>query len=195
VRDLLADDAIGEVRMMAGDFGFRSSDRATQNQRLTDPNLAGGALLDVGIYPLALSSMLFGKPVGIRSAATLGQSGVDEQNAVILTFDKGRLAVMYSAIETETAKEATIIGTQGMIRLHQGCWWGNKLTLVRPGKDDQFMELPSHDNGFVYEIKAVCQDLREGRLENALMPLDESLSILHTMDTIRGQWGLKYPFE
>jgi predicted dehydrogenase len=195
VRQLLADNAIGEVRMLAGDFGFRSSDRAQQNQRLIDPNLAGGALLDVGIYPLALSSMLFGKPLGIHSAAALGKTGIDEQNAFILTFDQGRLAVMYSAVQTETPKEATIMGTHGMIRLHQECWWGNKLTLVRPGKDDQFMELPSHENGFVYEIKAVCHDLREGRLENILMPLDESLTNLQTMDAIRKQWGLKYPFE
>jgi predicted dehydrogenase len=194
VRELIADNAIGEVRMLAADFGFRCGD-TTDKQRLIDPHLAGGALLDVGIYPLALSSMLFGKPVGIHSAASIGKTGIDEQNAFVLAFDRGRLAVMYSAMQTETAQEATIMGTQGRIRLHHPCWRGNKLTLIRPGKDEQFMEMPTHDNGFTYEIKAVCRDLREGRLENALMPLDESLSILQTMDAIRGQWGLKYPFE
>ena len=57
------------------------------------------------------------------------------------------------------------------------------------------MELPTHDNGFIYEIQAVHNDLREGRCENPLMPLDESLAILQTMDTIRNQWNFKYPFE
>lgn len=194
VRELLADNAIGQPRMLAADFGFRCSSY-TEKQRILDPHLAGGALLDVGIYPLALSSMVFGKPLHIHSMATLSQTGVDEQNAIILSFDQGRLAMIYSAQQTETPHEATIMGTEGMIRLHRSWWCGNKLTLMRQGKSDQLMELPSHDNGFVYEIKAAHRDLREGRLENALMPLDESLAILKTMDAIRKQWGLKYPFE
>jgi predicted dehydrogenase len=194
VRELLADNAIGEVRMLAADFGFRCGD-TTDKQRLIDPHLAGGALLDVGVYPVALSSMLFGKPLHIHSAASLGKTGVDEQNAMILAFDYGRLAVMYSAMQTETAQEATIMGTEGMIRLHHPCWRGNKLSLIRPGKGEQLMEPPSHDNGFIYQIQAAHRDLREGRGENALMPLDESLAILQTMDAIRKQWGLKYPFE
>jgi predicted dehydrogenase len=194
VRQLLAANAIGEVRMLAADFGFRCGE-TTDKQRLLDPHLAGGALLDVGVYPVALSSMVFGRPLGIHSAAAIGKTGIDEQNAMILTFDGGRLAVMYSALQTETVREATIMGTQGMIRLHCGWWSGNKLTLIRPGQSEQFMELPSHDNGFIYQIQAACQDLREGRLEDVLMPLDESLAILQTMDAIRKQWGLKYPFE
>jgi predicted dehydrogenase len=194
VRELLADNTLGEVRMLAANFGFRCGDTGGK-QRLIDPHLAGGALLDVGIYPLALSSMLFGRPLGIHSTASFSQAGIDEQNAMILAFDQGRLAVMYSAVQTETTREATIMGTEGMIRLHRSWWSGNKLTLIRPGKSEQFMELPSHDNGFVYEIKAAHRDLRESRLENALIPLDESLAILQTMDAIRKQWGLKYPFE
>lgn len=194
VRELLADNAIGQPQMLTADFGFRCSNYE-EKQRVLDPHLAGGALLDVGIYPLSLSSMVFGKPLHIHSTATLGQTGVDEQNAVILAFEQGQLAIIYSAQQTETPHEATIMGTEGMIRLHRSWYSGNKLTLTRQGKSEQFMELPSHDNGFVYEIKAVHRDLREGRLENAIMPLDESLAILQTMDAIRKQWGLKYPFE
>jgi predicted dehydrogenase len=194
VRELLADNAIGQPQMLTADFGFRCSNYE-EKQRVLDPHLAGGALLDVGIYPLSLCSMVFGKPLHIHSTATLGQTGVDEQNAVILAFEQGQLAIIYSAQQTETPHEATIMGTEGMIRLHRSWYSGNKLTLTRQGKSEQFMELPSHDNGFVYEIKAVHRDLREGRLENAIMPLDESLAILQTMDAIRKQWGLKYPFE
>lgn len=194
VRQLLAEGAIGEVRMLAADFGFRCGDK-TEKQRILDPALAGGALLDVGIYPLALSSMLFGRPQKICSAAYLGETGVDEQAAIVLSFDNGRLATIYTAVQTETPQEATIMGTKGMIRIHHPWWSGSKLTLIRRGKDDQFIELPLHTNGFVYEIQAVNHALRQGRLETGLMPLDESLSIAETMDTIRAQWGLKYPFE
>jgi dihydrodiol dehydrogenase / D-xylose 1-dehydrogenase (NADP) len=194
VRQLLSENAIGEVRMLAADFGFRYADKP-EKQRILDPNLAGGALLDVGIYPLALSSMLFGAPQQIHSAAYLGQTGVDEQAGIVLSFDKGRLSIIYTAVQTETPHEAVIMGTKGMIRLHRSWWCGNKLTLIRTGKEDQFIELPSHSSGFVYEIKAAQQALRAGKLETDLMPLDETLSIMKTMDAIRAQWGLKYPFE
>ena len=194
VRQLLSEEAIGEVRMLAADFGFRYGDRA-EKQRVLDPNLAGGALLDVGIYPMALSFMLFGRPQHIHSAAYLGQTGVDEQNGIVLTFDKGKLSIIYSAQQTETPHEAAIMGTKGMIRIHRSWWSGNKLTLIRSGGDDQFIELPSHENGFVYEIKAAHSALRAGKLETSLMPLDETLAIAETMDAIRAQWGLKYPFE
>ncbi len=194
VRELLADNAIGEVRMLSADFGFRYADKA-EKQRVLDPHLAGGALLDVGIYPLALSAMVLGQPLHIHSAASFGETGVDEQNAIILTFDRGRLAMIYSAQQTETPHEAAIMGTEGMIRLHRSWWCGNKLTLIQHGKGEQCIELPTHKNGFVYEIKAAHCDLREGLVENALMPLDESLAILRTMDAIREQWDFKYPFE
>lgn len=194
VRQLLAEDAIGEVRMLAADFGFRGAD-GNEKTRLLNPDLAGGALLDVGIYPLALSSMLFGAPRKISSDAYLGETGVDEQAAVILGYDKGRLAIIHTAVRTATSHEATIMGTKGMIRIHRSWWSGNTLTLIRTGKDEQFIELPSHENGFVYEIKAAHAALRAGKLETALMPLDETLAIAETMDAIRAQWGLKYPFE
>jgi predicted dehydrogenase len=194
VRQLLAEKTIGQIRMLAVEFGFQFANTNEKSWLLT-PDLAGGALLDVGVYPLALSSMLFGPPQQIHSAAYLGRAGVDEQNAIILTFDEGHLSVIYSANRLETPHEATSMGTSGMIRLHRSWWSGNKLTLIHPGKKDQFIELPSHDKGHIYEIKAVHDALGAGKLETALMPLDESLSIMKTMDAIRGQWGLKYPFE
>jgi predicted dehydrogenase len=194
VRQLLAEKAVGEVRMLTADFGFRDDDKAGK-PRLYDPHLAGGALLDVGVYPLALSSMVYGRPTQIRSAAAFESTGVDAQNAAILEFDQGRMAMLCSGIQAETPQEATIIGTDGMIRLHRPWWRGNTLSLMRHGRDEQRIELPTHENGFVYEIEAVHCDLRQGRLENALMPQDESLAILETMDTIRKQWGFVYPFE
>lgn len=194
VRSLLTEDAIGQVRMLTADFGFRCADQAELN-RISDPLLAGGALLDVGVYPLALSSMLFGKPLQIHSAATFGQTGVDEQNAAILTYSQGQLAILTSAVQTQTPHEATIMGTEGMIRLHRSWWSGNQLIIAPRGQSEQSMVLPTFDNGFIYEILAVQNDLRAGRLDNRVMPLNESLEILQTMDTIRGQWGMRYPFE
>lgn len=192
VRQLLAQQIIGPLHVLTADFGFHCK---TNPQRLINPHLAGGALLDVGIYPLALSSMVFGKPLHIHSTAVMSPTGVDEKNAVILTFEQGQLAMLSSAFTVETTQEAVIIGAEGMIRVNRPWWRGNTLTLLRHGQGQQQIEVPSHDNGFVYEIQAVHEDLAEGRLENALMPLDESLVTLQTMDTIRKQWGFQYPFE
>jgi len=192
VRQLLAQQIIGPLHVLTADFGFRCK---TNPQRLIDPYLAGGALLDVGIYPLALSSMIFGKPLHIHSTAVMGSTGVDEKNAAILTFEQGQLAMLSSAFTVETSQEAVIIGAEGMILLNRPWWRGHTLTLIRHGQDQQQIEVPSHENGFVYEIQAIHRDLAEDRIENALMPLDESLSTLQTMDTIRKQWDLRYPFE
>lgn len=194
VRQLLAEEAIGDVRMLDADFCFRCDD-GSEKTRLLAPELAGGALLDVGVYLISLSSMIFGTPDRIHSDAYLGKTGVDEQAAIILSFDKGRLATMCAAVRTLSPQEATIMGTKGMIRLHSSWWNGNKLTLIRPDKEDQFIELASHSNGFVYEIEAAHQALRKGLLETDIMPLDESLAIMQTIDVIRKQCGLKYPFE
>ncbi|MCE5186412.1 MAG: Gfo/Idh/MocA family oxidoreductase [Planctomycetaceae bacterium] len=193
VRRLFAENAIGDVRILIADFGFRAGDNC--NPRLVRPELAGGALLDVGVYTLALSSMLFGKPANIASAASMSTAGIDEQNAMILTFDNGRMSILYSTVQVESPHEAHILGTSGTLRLHRSWWRGNKLSLIRPGKPDEVFELPTHENGFIYEILAAHDDLRNGRTQNALMPLDESLAVLEMMDAIRAQWGLAYPFE
>lgn len=193
VRQLLAENAIGDVWTLIADFGFRAGDDA--NPRLTRPELAGGALLDVGVYTLALSSMLFGKPLQIHTAASIGKTRVDDQNASILTFANGRMAILYSAVQVESPHEASILGSSGMLRLYKPWWRGNKLSLIRPDQTEQRVELPAHENGFIYQIQAVHDDLKNNRLQNALMSLDESLSILETMDAIRRQWGLTYPFE
>ncbi len=194
LRELLADGAIGRPQMLTADFVFRSRDPA-EKQRIRDPHLAGGALLDVGVYPLALASMVFGRPARVCGAAMLGATGVDEHCAMMLSYDGGRLATLCAAIDTETPHEATLMGDAGMIRLHRSWWCGDTLTLTPPGRSEQTMHLPTHQNGFVYQIQAVQADLRNGRLENTQMPLDESLNILCTMDALRRQWGQVYPFE
>lgn len=194
VRQLINENAIGEIRMLSADFGFRYADKP-EKQRILDPCLAGGALFDVGIYPLSLASMVFGTPLHIQSAAYLGETCVDEQAGIVLSYDKGRLSIIYTAVQTETPHEAAIMGTKGMIKLHRSWWCGNKLTLVRLGEPDEFVELPSHGAGFIYEIEATHRALRQGELECDLMPLNETVSNAQTMDIIRKQWALKYPFE
>jgi predicted dehydrogenase len=163
--------------------------------RLLDPALGGGALLDVGIYPISLAWMLFGKPKQITSATHLGQTGVDEQMAVLLGYDQGQIAICSAAVRTNTVQEAIIYGTEGHIKIHSAWWKGERLTLAQAGKDPQVIELPLEGNGYNYEAAEVMRCLHAGKLESETIPLDETLAIMGTLDEIRAQWGLRYPME
>ena len=185
--------AIGDVRMITADFGFRT--RFKPKSRLFDPNLGGGALLDLGIYPLSLASMLLGPPTRINSMAHLGQTGVDEQAAVILGYEEGQLAILHTATRTKTPQEAILMGTDGQIRIEAPWWRPASMTLSRPWRPDKVMKIAYEGNGYNYQAAEVMNCLRAGKLESDIMPLDETLSIMHTMDKIRAQWGMTYPME
>ncbi|MEZ4727728.1 MAG: Gfo/Idh/MocA family oxidoreductase [Caldilineaceae bacterium] len=190
---LIDEGAIGEVRMINADFGYRAGFRP--ESRAFDPALGGGGLLDVGVYPISLASMLLGRPNRIATLAEIGQTGVDEQSAFILGYPGGQLAMLYTAVRTSTPHDAVIMGTDGMIRIHPPFWIPKKLTLTQPGKGAQEMEIPYAANGYNYEAAEVANCVRAGKLESDGMPLDESLQIMETMDAIRTQWGMKYPME
>jgi predicted dehydrogenase len=183
--------AVGEVRMVQANFGFRY-DAAP----LFDPELGGGSLLDVGIYPITLAHMAFRQaPTQIRSLPYLGRNGVDEQAAYILGYDGGGLALLGSAIQTKSPYDGYIMGTDGMIVIHDSFWNATKVSLERPEQETITKEFPLHCNGYEYEAMEVNRCLREGKLESDIMPLQTTLDILEVMDSIRLQWGLRYPME
>jgi len=193
LRALLAARAIGEVRMLTADFGFRAE--YDEEKRLFDPAAGGGALLDVGVYPVSLASMIFGPPTRMVSQAQLGRTGVDEEAAIILTHAHGELALLSAAIRLESPQEAFLLGTTGRIRLHAPWWRPVAMTLTREEGNEEMMTFPLTGNGYQYEAAEVLNCLRAGQLESPLMPLDETLTIMKTLDALRAQWGLKYPFE
>ncbi|MBI3851978.1 MAG: Gfo/Idh/MocA family oxidoreductase [Verrucomicrobia bacterium] len=193
LRELLKAQAIGEVRMVTADFGFRAEYH--EEERLFNPAFGGGALLDVGVYPVSLASMIFGTPTRITSLAHLGKTGVDEEAAIILAHGQGQLAVLHTAIRVETPQEAVIMGTAGRIRIHREWWRPRAMTLSLDGRRDETTKFPLKGNGYQFEAAEVMNCLRAGKLESSVMPLDETLSIMKTLDAIRAQWGLKYPME
>jgi predicted dehydrogenase len=193
-RELVRDGVIGDVRMLHSHFGFRADDDETG--RLVAPELGGGSLLDVGIYPLAFAYMVFGHaPEKIVSMAALGKTGVDEQAAFVLGFKGGALAVCSSAVRTTTPHDTYILGTKGMLRIHAPFWCAERISVISEGAEDVTYDCPLGGNGFNCEASAVMDCLRAGKLEHPWMPLDETLEIMSTMDEIRAQWGLKYPME
>jgi len=190
---LVKSGAIGEPRMIMADFGFRG--RWEPDSRLLNANLAGGGLLDVGIYPISLAGMFFGPARAVAAQAHIGETKVDEQAGMVLKYDDGRLAVLATGVRTETPMEAWILGTEGKIHFHREWWRGNPLTVLAKGKDPETISPEVAENGFVYEVEEVGRCIAEGKKESDIMGLDETISIMETMDEIRRQVGLRYPFE
>jgi len=193
VRELLAENAIGDVRMVHAKFCFRSG--WNPEGRLLNPKLGGGGLLDVGIYTVSYASMIMGRqPDRIVSLADIGETGVDEQASMVFGYDGGELATLTCAVRTRTRHDALISGTDGFIEVHEPFWHSQGLTLVT-GEGEETFEIPHDDNGYQYEAMEVMRCLRAGKLESDVMPLDETHAIMKTLDRIREQWGLMYPME
>jgi predicted dehydrogenase len=193
VRRLVSTGVLGEVRMLSVDFGFRADPDPAS--RLFAPRLGGGALLDVGVYCVSFASMVLGRPSGSVGVPHLGGTGVDEQASIILEHEGGRLANLSVGIRTTTPQEATIMGTEGYVRIHHPWWRPHSMTISRPGGEDETIEAPVSGNGFNYEAAEVMRCLEAGKTESDIMPLDETISVLRTMDGIREAWGLRYPGE
>jgi predicted dehydrogenase len=189
VRRWIAEGRIGEPRMLTVDLGFRAA--WNPEGRLLNPALAGGALLDVGVYVLAYASMVFGRPAQIQAAAHIGETGVDEQTAMVLKYAGGQIASLTCAIRTPSPQGARIDGTEGAIEI-PAFWRAPSARLIRPKEDP--VEAAG-EIGFQFEIAEAMACLRAGEIESPNMPLDETLSIAETMDEVRRQIGLRYPFE
>jgi len=188
VRAVLADGLLGEVHMLTADFGFHATgDDITEI--LMSPAFGGGSLLDVGIYTVSLASMILGPPSSVAARAHIGKTGVDEQTGIVLGYSGGQLALLHSSIRTTTPQEAAIMGSERCIRIHAPFWRSSRMTIMDEDGAEDVIEAPFGGDGYQFEAVEVMDCLCGGRLESAVMPLDESLDIMKTMDRIRAQWG------
>ena len=198
VLDEIRSGAIGEVRHVEASFAFRVPD--TYQGRLTDPDQAGGALLDVGVYGLHLARFIYEKvPSRILSLASADTDTlhlqVDEQNVVIGRFENGALFTVTSAIRTEMPDTAWIYGTEGYIRIP--VFWKPESaeiyrngTMRRIGSSVEQRISGIMDEGYQYEIRHVQECLREGRKESPLVTHEATYDVLKMCDEIRRQWRI-----
>lgn len=193
LREILSAQTLGEIRMVKADFCFRSG--WNPEGRLLNPELGGGGLLDVGVYTVALASMVLGAaPVQVTGAAHLGETGVDEQAGLVLQYENGALAVLTCAVRTSTPHEALVVGTEGMVKVPHLFWQPDRLVLCQGGTEEE-ISCPREGNGYNYEAEEVGRCLGAGETESPVMPWDESIAIMETLDALRAQWGLRYPTE
>lgn len=193
VKKLLAEGAIGEVTHMEADFSIHGE----HIQRMYDPALAGGALLDLGIYCLTFASMYFGDDiVKTESKCTLYETGVDAVDDVYYTFADGKTAHLRTAFVTDTvANCGTIYGTEGSVFIDGLTCISVIRVYDKEGNLKQDVPVPKQINGYEFEVLACKKALEEGALQCPEMPHDETVLIMERMESLLKEWGVKYPFE
>jgi predicted dehydrogenase len=193
LREWVEAGLLGEVRLVQADFCIDVP--FDPDHRLYDPVLGGGALLDLGIYPLSFTTMLLGQPDEVRSHAHLSPTGVDELDALTLIYERGATANMMCSMRLARPREAMVAGTKGYVKLHEIFFRPHRLTLHLKGREPERIDLSYRGNGYVHEVEEVHSCLRECRSESAIMPLDETLALMALMDRFRAAWGVVYPAE
>jgi predicted dehydrogenase len=204
VRELIAAGEIGRPRMLIADFGFRGAGIGEDGRlqlgeraeaRLYNPKLAGGALMDVGCYPVSLAQMLFGAPDAVAALGTLGHTGVDENAGMLLRYPGGEIAVTSTSLQVNTAQTATILGTDGKIEVRSPWWCPRHVVLTRSNQIPEPFEFPHEGRGFQFEAMEVAACLRAGKTESAILSLDDSLTVMKSLDALREKLGVTYPME
>ena len=193
VRQVLASGALGDVRMVQASHGYYMAEDA--NSRLFAPELGGGALLDLGIYPVSFASMVFGRPSDITAVSAPAFTGVDAQTSIICEYAGGRQAVLVTSLQGQLSNTVTIVGTEARIEIDSGAYSPSSFSVItRDGETTRHGHVEP-GQGLRYQAGEVARCLRAGLLESPVMPLDESVRIMETMDEVRRQIGLVYPQE
>ncbi|MFJ9346186.1 Gfo/Idh/MocA family protein [Streptomyces sp. NPDC101237] len=193
LKALVGDGAIGEVRTVQADFGLEGP--FPPAHRLRDPALGGGALLDLGVYPVSFAHLLLGEPDGLSARAVLSDEGVDLQTGALLSWESGALAMVHCSIVGGTGTTASVTGSRGRIDVPDGFFNPERFVLHRDGRDPEEFALDPADgprNTFRHEATEVMRALRAGEKESPLVPLDGTLAVMRTLDTLRAQIGVHY---
>ncbi|MET9619467.1 Gfo/Idh/MocA family oxidoreductase [Streptomyces sp. NPDC006464] len=198
VAALVADGAIGEVRTVQADFGLEGPFAA--DHRLRDPAVGGGALLDLGVYPVSFAQLLLGEPDSVQAHALLSPEGVDLNTAVLLGWsDSGASALLSCSIAADTPMTASVTGSRGRIDFPRGFFHPERFTLHRTGHEPEDHVIAGDGTAerytFRHEAAEVMRCLRAGETESPLVPLDGSLAVMRTLDAVRDRIGVRYPAE
>jgi predicted dehydrogenase len=188
---LLADGVIGTVTSVTADFGVAGP--FPPEHRMRARALGGGALLDLGVYPVALAHLLLGVPDAVRAWAKLTPEGVDENTGIVFGYDSGAVATLSCGMVGATPMTATITGTAGRIELPAPFFRPDRLAILRPETAPEVIPAELRGSGYQYEAAEVQRCLAAGLLESPLVPHRATLEVLGLLDEVRTQIGVTYP--
>lgn len=192
ILDLIESGVIGNVTSLSANLGYP----LTHVERMTKPELCGGALLDLGVYPINFACMAFEEEItGVASSCVKWETGVDAQNSITLNFADGRMAVLYSSFLVQSDRLGVINGDKGYIEVQNI----NNPEEIRIYNLDRTcirtIPVPEQINGYEYEVMACKEALEKGWKECPQMPHAETVRIMKLMDSLRQSWGVIYPME
>ena len=188
---MIEQGVIGKVIAVEADFCYRETPESCPI--LFDNKIAGGALLDVGIYPLNLVSYLLGNNPQEITATSYIENAVDIHTQMTFKYGDGIISSLSCAIGVQKPETAFIYGTDGYIMLP--AFYGANEILVYKDGEEKHIDMPFLGNGFEEEIYEACNCIKKGKLQSDVMPLSESMAVLNQMDIIRKQIGISYPLE
>ncbi len=158
--------------------------------RFLNPAIGGGALFDVGVYPISFAQMVLGNPDTVAAHGVLGPSGVDIEEAVLLGFADGRSATLLSSLRCATPGQARVFGTGGWIDVLPRFHHPDRIVLHRAGRDPEEIVLPVTGGGFTHELIEVTECVAAGRPESSIMPLADTVAVQDVMGAVAEQIGL-----
>jgi predicted dehydrogenase len=191
IREIVAAGTLGELVYLTAEHGQWFAQDAAH--RLFGPLLGGGALLDLGIYPVSFAHLIFGPPSSITAVSTPAFTGVDATTSMVLRYPSGAHAVLTTSLAAKSSNPAAIYGTEARIEIDG--WFYTPTSFRVIDRNEQLIEryeTPAGGRGMEYEAAEVNRCLRAGLNESPMMPLDETLQIMSVLDEIRAQIGLDY---
>ncbi len=193
VRTILSSEVLGQIQTVEADHGQRLADQGID--RLVDPNLGGGALLDLGIYPISFAHLVLGTPARITARAVMTDRGVDAQTSAIFDYHNGAQAIINTTMIAQTPCRAVVSGLLGRLEIDRTFYNPSSMRVVL--FDGTTTEYPNSYSGHGLREQAIemARVVRDGLLESPLMPHHETISVMNSMDEIRRQIKLTYPFE
>jgi predicted dehydrogenase len=191
--ELIADGAIGPVSHVAANLSFPAT--LDGDRRWVNRELGGGALLDLGIYPLSLIHHLLGPPEGFAAVADIGSTGVDVLTEVISTHGGGASAAAMCSFTADTTCEAVVSGPEGRIRLHRQFHHARRLTLERGGEEVAAYDTDFAGHGFRFEVAELERCVAAGLTESPLRPHADTLAVMEWLDAIRAECGIRYDVD
>ena len=191
IKGILNSGIIGEPAMLTANLSYPISGK----RRLTDPALAGGTLLDLGVYTLNFAAMMFGKDIEkMESTCTYTETGVDASESITITYKDGRMAVLNGTMNGVSDRRGVIYGPKGYIAIENINNFESVTVYDAGYKAVKTVKAPKQITGYEYEVYACMEAIEKGEKECWEMPHDEILRIMQQMDGLRAQWGVAFPF-
>ncbi|MCJ7468407.1 MAG: Gfo/Idh/MocA family oxidoreductase [Maribacter sp.] len=191
-KQLITEGAIGKIRYLYADFAFYALDR-DEGGRLLNPDLGGGSILDIGIYPIFLSYLILGMPKKIQASSKIYKTGAEVQTAMLFDYQEAQ-ALLYSGLTSKSSMKAEISGSEGSIFIHPR-WHESQGYSIEKEGDIASFELPTNGKGYSYEIEEVHDCLKKGELQSDFWSHQNSLDLVKLMDAVRAKSDITFPFE